>query len=388
MAIDKITPIRLDKSSDFRLVPKTSMVDALNMLISEDETGGGDDSTGNLGVLKNVKGNSPILYLAGHGIANGNSKIIGSVTDTKLKIVYFFVWHENIAEHGVWAYDPLGKLPISGDTTRRIVRIHRSGLYNFPEHGFVKGDIIYTSQTRLEDEDIKPGTERDFEKDTILYFTDNTNEPRKLNVYLAMLGEDSNYLPEERIDFITACPKTPLTPITFEFNSDSSRTTSNFKSGPGFQFAYQFISKDGVESAISPYSDIAFSPGVINQGTLTSVDHNAHNRCDLSIPNGGKEIESVRILARQFNNPELVILDEVLDTESQENWNSNTRVYSFYNDRIVKGVSANEVNKQFDNLPRKAQAQAVVDNRLMYGNYLEGFDNVKTEYAFSPFTNA
>ena len=53
-------------------------------------------------------------------------------------------------------------------------------------------------------------------------------------------------------------------------------------------------------------------------------------------------------------------------------------VYFFYNDRIVRGVSDNEVNKQYDNLPRKAEAQAVVDNRLMYGNYLEGFNKVKT----------
>ena len=384
MAIDKIIPIRLDKSSDFKLVPKTSMVDALNMLITENESSGEANETGNLGVLKNIKGNAEISYLnATHAIDTGDSKIIGSVTDTKLKIIYFFVWHTNALEHGVYAYDQMGKLPISGDTKGKIVRIHKSNLYAFPEHGYVKGNIIYTSQTRLDDSEIKPGAKKDFEKDAILYFTDNTNEPRKLNVYQAMLGEDSGYLPEDKIDFITACPKTPLTPIEFEFMADSSRTTSNFKSGPGFQFAYQFISKDGVESAISPYSDIAFSPGIINQGGLTVVDHSLHNVCILKIPNAGAEIKNIRILARQFNNPELVVLDEVSNTEMQENWVVAARAYYFYNDRVVRGVSNNEVNKQFDNLPRKAQAQSVVDNRLMYGNYLEGFDNVKTQCSAS-----
>ena len=380
MAIDKIIPIRLDKSSDFKLVPTTSMVDALNMLITENESSGDDGSTGNLGVLKNIKGNNPLIYVNGHSPAEGDAKIIGSVTDTKLKIIYFFVWHTIASEHGVYAYDQIGKLPISGGTKGKIVRIHKSALYAFPEHGYVKGNIIYTSQTRLDDSEIKPGTERDFEKDAILYFTDNTNEPRKINVYQAMLGEDSSYGLNDKIDFITACPKTPLTPITFEFNADPSRTTSNFKSGPGFQFAYQFISKDGVESAISPYSDIAFSPSVINQGTLTNVNHNIYNRCALKIPVGGKEIEGIRVLARQFNNPELVILDEVSNTESVDGvWDVSSGVYNFHNDRIVRGVSNNEVNKQYDNLPRKAQAQSVVDNRLMYGNYLEGFDKVKTE---------
>lgn len=385
MAIDKITPNRLDKSSDYKLIPKTSMVDALNILITENDGADSNSKSGNLGVLKNIKGNQEVLFFSDDDrIPDGEAKIIGSVTDTKLKIIYFFVWHENPADQGVWAYDPLGKLPVdnntSGTYTQRIRKIHKSDLYNFPEHGFVKGDIIYTSQTRLSAGNIRPGTEKDFEKDTILYFTDNTNEPRKLNVYMAMLGEDSAYGLDDRIDFITACPKTPLEPITFVFVSDPSKTNSNFKSGPGFQFAYQFIYKDGVESAISPYSDIAFSPGLINQGTLESVNHILHNKCELTIPYGGEEIEEIKILARQFNNPELVILEQVPNNSSQgDNWNFSTRKYAFYNDRIVKGVSTNEFNKQYDNLPRKAQAQTAVDNRLMYGNYLEGFDNIRTQ---------
>ena len=79
----------------------------------------------------------------------------------------------------------------------------------------------------------------------------------------------------------------------------------------------------------------------------------------------GENIGSIKILARQFNNPEMVIIDEVPVSEAKENWDYISRIYSFYNDRIPKGVSQNEVNKQYDNLPRKAQAQAVVDNRLM-----------------------
>ena len=58
MAIDKITPNRLDRSSDFKLIPKTSMVDALNMIVTEDSANTTGDNIGDLGVLKNVKGNS------------------------------------------------------------------------------------------------------------------------------------------------------------------------------------------------------------------------------------------------------------------------------------------------------------------------------------------
>ena len=308
--------------------------------------------------------------------APGEAKIIGSVTDSKLKIVYFFLWHDKANNHGVWAYDPYGKLPGYNSAPNTIRLIHKSNLYNFPEHGFVKGDIIYTAQSILQDS--QKNTD-EFDKDTILYFTDNKNEPKKINVSSALLNTDESYNLEDQIDFITACPRTPLHPITFEFVNDPSKGVSNFKSGPGFQFAYQFVYRDGVETAISPYSDIAFSPGIINQGTLTNVNHNAHNTCELTIPEAGEEIVSVKILAREFNNPFMVVLDQVDWDTPDEYWDPASRKYKFYNDRIVKGVSTNEFNKQYDNLPKVAQAQAVVDNRLMYGNYLEGFDNVQTE---------
>ena len=129
MAIDKIIPVRIDRSADFKRIPSTSMVDALNVLITENEglgvdygihssgsvtsDGGGLDG-GNLGVLKSVPGNVAMAYEREvDAIEPGHAKIIGSVTDTKLKILYFFVWHEMQSEHGVWAYDPQHKLPNS-----------------------------------------------------------------------------------------------------------------------------------------------------------------------------------------------------------------------------------------------------------------------------------
>ena len=110
MAIDKIIPVRIDRSADFKRIPSTSMVDALNVLITENEglgvdygihssgsvtsDGGGLDG-GNLGVLKSVPGNVAMTYETEvDAIEPGHAKIIGSVTDTKLKILYFFVWHE------------------------------------------------------------------------------------------------------------------------------------------------------------------------------------------------------------------------------------------------------------------------------------------------------
>ena len=401
--IDKITPRALDKSSDYKLVPKTSMVDALNLFITDDNV----DAEGNVGVLKNIKGNKNIVYATSAdeptlseegGYEGGALKVVGSVTDSKTQICYFFVRSQNPANHGIWAYDKHGKLPISktipAGTPNSIRKIFTSTQFNFPEHGFVKGDIVYTNTNEFEKHpSIKNHLESnknlkvDFEKDVLLYFTDNKNEPRKINVYRALLEKgsrlagtdyiDDNYL--ELTDFICACPKTPLERITFEFSPDATRSVNNFATSPGFQFAYQNIYKDGVESAISTYSATAFPPSVLNRGAAQSSNILAHNLCTLTIPAVGPEIESIRILARYGNAANFFEIDEVSNTVSETaNWDTTNRTYKFYNDRVASGVSPLEVDKTFDNLPRKAQAQTAISNRLVYGNYLEGYDNVST----------
>ena len=401
--IDKITPRALDKSSDSRLVPKTSMVDALNIFITDDNV----DGEGNVGVLKNIKGNKNVDYAMPFDRPNSTTseiKVIGSVTDSKTQICYFFVWSQDPRDHGVYAYDKYGKLPLTKTTGQgvpnSIRKVFTSSQFNFPEHGFVKGDIVYTNTNEFEKHSAlsqffnsKKALKVDFEKDILLYFTDNKNEPRKINVYRALLEKSSAFLSapyNDRFaitDLICACPKTPLKRITFAFSPDADRSTNNFAASPGFQFAYQNIYKDGVESAISAYSAMAFPPSVLNRGAAESSDLLSHNLCELIIPvdyletpNKTAEIEKIRILARYGNSANFFEIDEVSTIKSTTlNWNVSTGIYKFYNDRVASGVSPLEVDKTFDNVPRKAQAQTAISNRLIYGNYLEGYDNTNTE---------
>ena len=459
--IDKITPRALDKSSDHKLVPKTSMIDALNMYISEDSI----DEEGNSGILKNIKGNKNVEY----GIGNDypinpgvGFKVIGSVTDSLTHICYFFVWSEDARDHGVWAYDKYGKLPQGAGTSpsatmgieNSIRKIFTSSQFNFPQHGFVKGDIVHKSGSEFYRRDIQLGEydfeaiaeaiiayselngffpeidyatdslgveqtifaddslnirfpseevnlypnhiewfdnprrsklKGEFERDAILYFTDNENEPRKINIYRALLNQLTHIGGYDAIsvaDFICACPKTPLDRISFEFSPDLSRSVNNFSTSPGFQFAYQNIYIDGAESAISTYSQIAFPPSVLNRGAAQTSNLLGHNLCTLTLPVLGAEIESIRILARYGNTSNFFEIDEVKNKRDKFDdnnlWDHSTRKYKFYNDRVGFGVSPKEVDKTFDNLPRKAQAQTTISNRLVYGNYVEGYDNVET----------
>lgn len=359
MPIDKLIPRKLNSDIDSKLIDRASMVDALNLYAGDDSDGGG-------GVLKNVKGNTKITQPDSFG---ENSRVLGSVVDDKTGISYFFVYSTEADKQGIWAYDPEGKL--AGDDQPAVRLIYRDAQFNFDPQGFVKGDVVHVNHVTFPDK----GDE--FDKDAIIFFTDNRNEPRKINAYRAYkAGGYSLYSNVyDTADFITACPKTPLIPITFSFDRDVNRKISNFKGTSGFQFAYQHVYIDGFESSVSSYSDVAFPPSVINQGALTNASHDNYNRCILYIPQPGAEIKSVKILAREGSTGSFLLVDEI-STLSLYTSGNYIGTYSFYNDRITKGFSKVEVNKQFDSIPKRAKAQAIADNRLIYGNYLDGFDPV------------
>lgn len=369
MPVDKRTPRVLNSDADNKAINKVSMLDALNVYAgpeTQDPFGSQKNIyDGGEGVLKNIKGTELISHPENEPFPAG-ARLVGSVEDQKTDITYLFVYAPDATNHSIWAYDRYGKLPGSNSNSLRL--IYKSAQFNFPQNGFVKGDIVRTNASQtLGDLGVE------FDKDALIYFTDNKNEPRKVNAYRAFQAQSGIHGNDSfaEADFITACPKAPLERIEFSFTNDASKSVSNFKTSGGFQFAYQYIYKDGVDSAISTYSKIAFPPNILDQGANQNIDPDFFNRCALTIPEPGPEIKAVRLLARQGNLGYFFIIDEI-DADSFN------PIYNFYNDRIVTGISENEVNKQFDSLPRLAESQAVSSNRMMYGNYQDGYDNVES----------
>ena len=139
--IDKLTPRFLDKSSDYKLVRKTSLIDALNIYVDV-ETGGEDSG----GVIKPIKGTAPIAPMSGDEFnENTDYRAVGSVTDDSTGVIYFFVWSATAGEHGIWAYDHRGVLPVYDDANAewlpgskgQLRRIVTDSQFNFPVNGFV-----------------------------------------------------------------------------------------------------------------------------------------------------------------------------------------------------------------------------------------------------------
>lgn len=382
--INKIFPRKIDQSSDARIRKTTDMVDALNVSVTTDFDSS-DGSGGNVGVLKPVKGNSEVeprnvssefssgdvivttedgftfpLQGLGGVTVQAEQRVLGSVTDDVLGVIFFFVWSNVLDEMGVYAYDRDGILPNSQADS--YVKVFSTREFNFLSTGFVKGDVVHLGRPSF-----------GYDKTVLLYFTDNNNEPRKLDVFRCMTtgqGFDE-YDQEDLKDLITACPKTPLAPIDFYFANSPDRSVSNFTKVPGMQFAYQHIYKDNTESAISTYSLLAIPPTYTSSGVdIPSLI--PENTCIIQVPESDrtKEIKSIRLLVRFGKAGVFKIIDEVLPEDSLE--------YKFFNDRVLIPVSASEQNKLFTNLPRRAQAQAIASDRLIYANYLDGYNDVDT----------
>lgn len=365
--IEKITPRKLNTSKDARIQGAIEMYDAYNVSINEFTDTSGDSSmssgtisgsqTGDEGVIKPAKGNQPVTQTA--FTASNQRRIIGSVSDEVNGIIYCFLSSEDAAEHGVYS--------LSGDS---LIPVYTSKMFKFNSNSFIKADIVYA----------KNGP--------ILYFTDGENEPRKLHVNRASeivsgnLDWDSTDTLRQH-DFITACPKTPMHRPSFSFASDPTVAT-NFAGSQGFQFAYQCIYDTGEETALSPYSNVAVPPSYLNQGSLSEPALNTDNVIVVAVPssvNGVKSftenIAKVRLLVRIGGRGSFFEVEEkAYDAQVSDFVSGGEIRFRFSNDTVLSGVPQEDVDKLNDAVPKKAKTQAVVNDRLMYANYTEGFDEL------------
>lgn len=377
--IDKTIPNRLQADADQRLVrPEVGeMLDAQNVTMAE----GGSSSSG---VIKNVRGTiagTPLL--AGEGIVDGDDvTVIGSVSDPQRGYIYWFVADDSgSTQHAIYQYNAS-----NGDdasfTPGKYRLILKSLALNFSPTSFVKADV-------LNGEFQQNGVTQ-----TILYFTDNVNPPRKINVDRAIAGGytgvvTSSSFEHDLGDTISVVKAAETKSPSSIFFDDTSINTNKF-SETTFQFATQYIYTDGEVSAISPYSGLAISPSCIyslQEGVSSaSLRPNSGNRCDITLntdPNK-PDVEKVRLIGRQGNLGSFFVIDE-FDPNANVTRNvfgsnvavydPNSGIYKFYNDRNGVAVSTVDVNKLYDNVPLLATGQSVSNGRLFYSNYTEGRAN-------------
>tara|TARA_R100001198_G_scaffold2756_2_gene1781 strand:- start:9473 stop:15475 length:6003 start_codon:yes stop_codon:yes gene_type:complete len=140
------------------------------------------------------------------------------------------------------------------------------------------------------------------------------------------------------------------------------------------RFGYRWKYTSGEYSVFSPFSELAFLPSTFEY--LSSDGFNVgmiNNLRDLkiTIPSSYPvDVEEIDILYKESNANNIY----VVDTLKRDSYNSFDLEYQLKSDLISKTVETNQILRPWDNVPRKAKAQEVTANRLIYGNYLQQYN--------------
>ena len=158
------------------------------------------------------------------------------------------------------------------------------------------------------------------------------------------------------------------------------------------RFGYRYRYNGGEYSPFSSFTDPIFKPGNFEYNSLKAYNTGMENNLvSLKIRNFiSKEtpldVVQVDILYTESNSPTIYIVDSIkykdpptvwrgftlADKEKVNNWTAN--LYEITSDLIYAAVPANQLLRPWDNVPKKALAQEITGNRIVYANYTQNYD--------------
>ena len=345
MAVHKLTPNYLNKDDDERQIKSVEMTDALNIRVSSDDTG-------QAFVVKNAYGNTAVDL--DKSLPAGTNKVIGSISDEQLGYIFYFVWNSN-DDHSIDRYS-VG--------ANRAFRIIKDSVLGFTEKGFVKGNIFVNNNN-----------------DVLLYFSDGLTAPKKINTDKALVNGYPQLLTgtdDEKLAVLTVAKAPPLDPPAYVVVNNPDLKENNIKDKV-FQFAYKYVYADGEHSAISPYSSLTVNQNQLRRGFTTPGQDNFYNQINVFLKYSSADVDKIFLYAREGNEGTFYEIAEVTNVPT-----ATTATINFINDEYGVALAENERNKLYDNVPQIADSQEIVNGRLMYGGYTEGYPNIDTDVELLP----
>jgi len=147
---------------------------------------------------------------------------------------------------------------------------------------------------------------------------------------------------------------------------------------PRFAFRYKYDNNE--YSSFSPFSEIAFLPGTYTLDRKEGYNLSMVNRVsrieilntfsdELVIP---KNVKCIDILYKSTDSPS-VYLVKTLERDTSPEWANKANI-SITTEMVNQIIPDNQILRAWDNVPRTAKAQELVGNRLVYGNFTQGYD--------------
>ena len=159
------------------------------------------------------------------------------------------------------------------------------------------------------------------------------------------------------------------------------------------RFSYRYKYQDGEYSTFAPWSKIAFLPnhyefkpkkgynlGMVNQ--VKSIKLKGYHASEAAMP---EDVVEIDLLYKETNNPTVYTVKTLrradgFDAGVWPNFNANANArgeFTLDTDLIYAVVPSNQLLRPWDNVPRRALAQEISANRVVYGNYLQNYTILK-----------
>jgi hypothetical protein len=348
----------MNKSVDERLIPNGEYIDALNVRM-------GSTEQSEIGVIENIKGNLPLTslsYVDGTPLSS-DAKCIGAFEDGERETIYWFVHDPNFPVGATGKLDLIVSFNVlTGILTYHIISIddkdHANTTLNFNPQFLITGvNIVKTGNLN----------------DNLLFFTDDYNPPRFINVargYGNPIANEDDFSAES-ILVIKRPPAEAPTIVPLVTSGQENFLETRF-----ICFAYRYQYADNEYSATSQFSEPAFLPNAfqfsvdsyLNEGMV-----NKANAVEVTYYTGGPLVVGIDLLFKEASGNVIRVIEK-LDKANLGIPDNDYRTYVFNNSKIFTVLPESELLRLYDNVPRFAKAQTLMGNRLMYGNYVEGYN--------------
>jgi len=336
---------RMNRDLDDKMLQPGEYREALNINVSKSESS-------DIGAVENILGNELIV-----DTAISNAKKIGEYRDNGNDRIYYFITNNNSyneinsGSHQIIEYN---------QKANKSTVIVNSAALNFHQKYPITGVNLV---------------------DELLFFTDDRNPPRKINVETARNTPGRYNLATNIDDVISVAKYAPYESASIvgvsDLDEQGNPITSNFLENKLIRFSYRYQFEDGEYSVLAPFTPICFSR-LGNPDTISSDINdfgeietfiNAIKSVQLSVPTPqGLGIDKVELIYKETGSGALYVVESKVLT-------SETNVNFFYKSQDpFKTLPSDQLTRVADAVPRLAKSQELAGGRLVYGNYLQNFN--------------
>ena len=349
---------RMNKVVDERLLPEGEYIDAMNVRM-------GSTEQSEIGVIENTKGNLPLTSLAyiNGTLLSTSARCIGAIQNSATESVYWFIHDPNFPVGATGKLDMI----VSFNVNTNILTYH---VVSINDGGGINTTLNFNPKYLITGVDILDNK--------LLFFTDDYNPPRVINVTKSYPNPVSN-IDAVSAESLLVIKKPPVEAPAVQPIVNNGQ--ENYLETRFICFAYRYKYADGEYSATSQWSAPAFAPKAFNfsiDSFLNEGMTNFFNSAIITYNTGGPLVVGIDLLFKKADG-NIIRVIEKLDKQILGLTDNTEEQYTFTNSKIFTVLSESELLRLYDNVPRFAKAQTIMGNRLMYGNYVEGYDLIDSQ---------